>query len=99
MSGTHTGGGFGVLTSSRKPEPSKVEPDARRSARVNLEEVSFVAIIRVDLRDYVPGCVILRKQISPWTFTAQVDPPALHLLQEDPRVVSISPSKPLVQIG
>ena len=88
-----------MLTSSRKPEPSKVEADARRSARVNLEEVSFLAIIRVDRRDYVPDCVTLRKQISPWTFTAQVDPPALQLLQEDPGVVSISPSKPLVHIG
>lgn len=76
------------------PEGSKLELDVVQVAYAR-EEISFSAIVQVNRANYVPECVRLRVRLSPELFTAQVTPPALKLLEQDPLVVSISASQPL----
>ena len=82
-----------------KPKYDKLELGAARSAHANLEEVPFLAIIEVDREGYVPSCVALRMRISPFLFTARVEPPALQKLQADDAVVAIAPSQPLARLA
>lgn len=87
----------GRLIKTVKPHYDKVEMDVARSARVNLDEVSFLAIIEVKTEGYVPKGVALRTRITPLLFTARVEPGRLKLLQSDAEVLSIAPSQPLVR--
>jgi hypothetical protein len=95
------GGKEAVVSRSKKQEShvggSKVEFDIAREA-YGLGDAPFSAIVKVDEPNYVPDCVTLRVRISPEIFTAQISPPDLELLEKDPRVVSISPSR-LLQVG
>ena len=76
----------------REPEGPKIELDVVQAAQT-AEEVSFSAVVKVNRPNYVPDYVRLRVRLSPEVFTAQVTPPALKLLEQDPLVVSISANK------
>jgi hypothetical protein len=71
---------------------SKVELDVTQVAH-GLGEASFSAIVKVSRPDYVPDCVSVRVRLNAQLFTAQITPPALKLLEQDPLVVSISINK------
>lgn len=82
-----------------KPRYDKLDVSSQVSPRINLDEVPFLAVIEVGREGYVPSCVALRTRISPFLFTARVEPPALQKLQSDTEVVAIAPSQPLARLA
>jgi hypothetical protein len=85
---------FGLLKEVDERQPKKVRLNLPLVARGGLK-APFLAIVRVNIADYVPDYVNLRAKISPELFTALVQPSAIELLEQDSRVVSVSPSQSL----
>jgi hypothetical protein len=83
---------FGLLKEADEPETKKVRLNLSRFARGCLK-APFLATIRVNRAGYVPNYVTPRAKIGPELFTAVVEPSAIELLEQDPRVVSVSPSQ------
>ena len=77
------------LEDLHKLESSSVIPLATNPSQV------VQAIIQVKDADYVPKCVKVRASIGPHLLTADLLQSDLSVLERDPKVESISISKPL----
>lgn len=82
------------LKDLKKTEASSISPKLKRQNNKLLS-----AIIKVNDSNYIPKDVKVRAKISKKLFTAQFKADILPKLEKDEKIVSISLSKKMRQIG
>jgi hypothetical protein len=74
-------------------------PRKLAGARSEMPDGDLTAIVKVSEDGYVPEGVTRRAQIADRIFTAELSSDQLQQLDDDPRVVSVEPSKRLGTSG